>query len=250
MTSVARGLGRLVGSLTARSRGAEPHKLIPEATPDEIALMARFKDLTMTGIERQWALLTAVRHLNRAKIAGDIVECGVWRGGNMMLAKALCGVRSVARRFVLFDTFAGMSEPTAADVTHTQEPARERFEERREGEFSDWSRAGLDEVKANFARAGLLDDTVVFVPGRVEQTLRDPAHLPERIALLRLDTDWYESTKVELEVLYPRLASGGILIVDDYGHWLGARKAVDEYFASAPVFMSRIDYTARLVVKP
>jgi O-methyltransferase len=83
----------------------------------------------------------------------------------------------------------------------------------------------------------------------VEDTLPDQA--PERIALLRLDTDWYASTKHELEQLYPRLAEGGVLIVDDYGHYEGARRAVDEYFRAAgePVLLNRIDFSGRLVIK-
>lgn len=89
-----------------------------------------------------------------------------------------------------------------------------------------------------------------FVIGPVEETLI--TKVPERIALLRLDTDWYESTRAELEYLYPRLVVGGVLIVDDYGHWKGARKAVDEYFAAlgndAPL-LNRLDYTGRMAVR-
>lgn len=88
-----------------------------------------------------------------------------------------------------------------------------------------------------------------FIKGKVEDTLRDERNLPEKIAVLRLDTDWYESTKVELEVLYPRLRPGGVLIIDDYGYWQGARKAVDEYFADRPVLLHRIDHTCRVMVK-
>ena len=73
--------------------------------------------------------------------------------------------------------------------------------------------------------------------------------MPERIALLRIDTDWYESTRHELVHLYPRLSPGGVLIIDDYGHWQGARKAVDEYF-QAGLFLNHIDYTGRLAIKP
>jgi hypothetical protein len=92
-------------------------------------------------------------------------------------------------------------------------------------------------------------ERVHLVRGPVEETL--PAAAPERLALLRLDTDWYASTRHELEHLYPRLVDGGVLIVDDYGHWQGARQAVDEYFAGTapPPLLHRIDYTARIGVK-
>jgi hypothetical protein len=187
--------------------------------------------------------------LNAAGIEGDIVECGVFRGGNMMLAKELCRDISVARRFYLFDTFSGMSEPTDDDVSPVERPARETYQEVRRDTYTDWVYAPLEEVEENFRRNHLLDDSVFFIKGKVEDTLVDESQLPDRIALLRLDTDWYESTKIELEVLYPRLVSGGVLIIDDYGHWAGARKAVDEYFENEPVLLNRVDYTARLVLR-
>ncbi len=78
-----------------------------------------------------------------------------------------------------------------------------------------------------------------------------PKNVPEKISILRLDTDWYESTKHELNNLFPRLVSGGILIIDDYGHFQGSKKAVDEYFEENKIssFLFRIDYTGRLFVK-
>jgi len=104
-------------------------------------------------------------------------------------------------------------------------------------------------VQANLGRTGYPAERIHYVKGKVEETI--PATLPSRIALLRLDTDWYESTRHELQHLYPLLSTHGVLIIDDYGHWQGARQAVDEYFAASaePVFLHRVDYTARLVVK-
>ena len=100
------------------------------------------------------------------------------------------------------------------------------------------------------ALTGFPADRAVFVPGKVEETI--PASAPERIALLRLDTDWYESTYHELVHLYPRLEAGGVLILDDYGHFEGARRAVDRYFDEngARPLLTRVDYTARVGVKP
>ena len=94
---------------------------------------------------------------------------------------------------------------------------------------------------------GYPPEWVAYVEGLVEETITRSA--PTRIALLRLDTDWYESTHHELVHLYPQLERGGVLIVDDYGHFAGARKAVDEYFADDPILLSRIDYTGRMAVK-
>jgi O-methyltransferase len=224
-------------------------RVIPEISPAETALLERFSAYTMTGIERQWALISAISYLNANRIPGDVVECGVWRGGNMLIAKELCKGSPLARKFYLYDTFAGMSAPSAADVTSSGEPAEKTYRERQRSDHTDWVYASLDDVRDNFRNAGLLDDEVFFIKGKVEDTLRIEADLPKQIALLRLDTDFYESTKAELEVLYPRLVPGGVMIVDDYGHWRGARKAVDEYFRDAHPLLVRIDYTARLMVK-
>jgi O-methyltransferase len=224
-------------------------RVIPEISPAQAALLERFSAYTMTSVERQWALVGAIDYLNANRIPGDIVECGVWRGGNMLIAKELCKGAPLPRKFYLYDTFTGMAAPTGADVTMSGEPAEKTFRARERADYTDWVYASLDDVRGNFRDAGLLDDAAVFVKGKVEDTLRDAANLPGAIALLRLDTDFYESTKAELETLYPRLVPGGVLIVDDYGHWQGARKAVDEYFRDAHPLLIRIDYTARLMVK-
>jgi O-methyltransferase len=224
-------------------------KIIPEISAGEAALMRRYAPFTMTSIERQWALIKAVEYLNDNNIAGDFVECGVWRGGNLMIAKELCRQSAMERKFYLFDTFAGMSAPTAADTTHAGEDADATFRERVREDHVDWVYASLDDVRESFRRANLLDGRVIFVKGKVEDTLIEARNVPEKIALLRLDTDFYESTRTELEILYPRLVSGGVLIVDDYGHWQGARKAVDEYFKGAAMLWSRVDYTARMTLK-
>jgi hypothetical protein len=154
------------------------------------------------------------------------------------------------RRLHLFDTFSGMPSPTDVDrdLTGTAAARLLAAEDRATG--STWAASPLADVQRNLLGTGYPAELVEFVAGRVEETL--PTRAPERIAVLRLDTDWYESTRHELEHLYPRLAAGGVLIVDDYGHWQGARRAVDEYLAAtgARLFLSRIDYTGRLAVKP
>ena len=230
-------------------RAPRLERVIPEISPAQAALLQRFSAYTMTGTERRWALASAIAYLNANRIAGDIVECGVWRGGNMLIAKELCKGAKLARRIYLYDTFTGMSAPTETDVTWWGEPADKMLRERQRSGHTDWAYASLDDVRDNFRKAGLLDEQVIFIKGKVEDTLRVEANLPKAIALLRLDTDFYESTKAELEVLYPRLVPGGVMIVDDYGHWQGARKAVDEYFRDAHPLLIRIDFTARLLVK-
>ena len=212
-------------------------------------IIARVGPYTMTSLERRASLLGAVDHIARHRIAGDIVECGVWRGGSMMaVALALMARGDTSRNLCLYDTFEGMSEPTEADRAISGESAKAQLERTQRNEAV-WAVAGLDDVQANLWSTGYPRERIHFVKGRVEETI--PATLPQRIALLRLDTDWYESTRHELTHLYPLLSRHGVLIIDDYGHWQGARQAVDEYFATSaePVFLHRVDYTARLLVK-
>ena len=213
------------------------------------AIVERVAPFTMTSLERRAGLIGAIDHVVRHGIAGDIVECGVWRGGSMMAAAlALMARGDTSRDLWLYDTFEGMSEPTMADASVSGESAAAQLARTRRG-TGVWCEAGLDDVRANLASTGYPAERLHFVAGKVEDTT--PATLPSRIALLRLDTDWYESTCHELAHLYPLLSCHGVLVIDDYGHWQGARKAVDEYFAGwgAAAFLHRVDYTARLLVK-
>jgi O-methyltransferase len=232
-------------------RSLETPGALPDATARDLDTIRRVRAYTMTSAERQWALINAVRYVVQARVAGDIVECGVWRGGAAMAAAlTLLGEGAGDRRLWLYDTFAGMTEP-APDSDGSAAVDEWRQHRRRDGE-SDWCRASLEDVRANMELTGYPAEHVRYVKGSIEETLRDPMNIPDRIAVLRLDTDWYESTRIELEKLYPRLAAGGVLIIDDYGYWQGARKAVDEFFAAgvAPILLNRIDETGRIGVKP
>jgi hypothetical protein len=168
----------------------------------------------------------------------------------MAVARTLieCGERT--RPLHLFDTFEGMSSPGERDFDMDGKQANDLLRtQSKDDPESVWCYAPLDEVRAGLARTGYDLSLVHFVKGKVEDTI--PEHAPARIAILRLDTDWYESTRHELEHLYPRLSAGGVLIIDDYGHWAGCRQAVDEYFASRNfrVLLNRIDYSGRIAVK-
>ena len=207
----------------------------------------------MTGEARLHALVDAVGYLERRRVQGAFVECGVWRGGSVLaMVLTLQDMQAPVRDLYLYDTFEGMTRPTPADTSRFQPPALESWEEaggRPYDEFFNPDSFDEDSVRRTVLSSGYPEERVHLVRGPVEETL--PAAAPERIALLRLDTDWYESTRHELEHLYPRLVEGGVLILDDYGHWEGARKAVDEYFSAvaAPLLLNRIDYTARIAVK-
>jgi O-methyltransferase len=208
----------------------------------------RVAPYTMTSPERIAAVCDAVSYATRAGIPGAYVECGVWRGGSSMAAAlSLLALGDSERQLYLFDTFEGMSAPSEHDLRANDRTAAADILESSNSADIMWCRASLEDVTANMASTGYPPGNVTYCKGMVESTL--PGQAPEQIAILRLDTDWYESTRHELEHLYPRLAVGGVLIVDDYGYWAGARKAVDEYFAGRPILLNRIDRTGRIAVK-
>lgn len=222
----------------------------PDLPSEFKQIYARCAPFTMTSPERMYGLYEAVRHVIRDGVAGDVVECGVWRGGSSMLAAETLLMLGQSRDIWLYDTFEGMPEPSERDVDHQGLQVAERWDEiKRDRSSNVLALASREEAETNLARTALPSERLHFVAGRVEATI--PAETPERIAILRLDTDWFDSTYHELVHLYPRLAVGGVLIVDDYGHWQGARAAVDRYFdeiGGGPL-LTRLDYTGRLAVK-
>ena len=205
----------------------------------------------MAEVENMYALYKATRYIVASGIPGDFVECGVWKGGSaMVIALTLMHMGETNRKIYLYDTFEGMPKPTSVDKTITGGLlALDRWKKGQKKGHNAWCFSPIDEVRTTLESTGYPKKNFVFVKGKVEETL--PNTRPSAIALLRLDTDFYESTKCELVHLYPLLHSGGILIIDDYGCWKGVQKAVDEYLHSyhISIFLNRVDDTCRLGVK-
>lgn len=217
-----------------------------------LQIITQTKPYTLTTPERIASLVNAVNYVVENNIEGDIVECGVWKGGSSMAAMAaLIHKKDITREIYLYDTYEGMSAPTEEDKVFTGTSAEAMLESSDVNDSTSvWCYSSIEEVKANVATINYPTQKLHFVKGKVEDTI--PQTIPTKIAVLRLDTDWYQSTKHELEHLYPLLVSGGVLIIDDYGHWEGARKAVDEYIAKhkLQILLNRIDYTGRIAIKP
>ncbi len=251
MLAAARRVLRTFGLDVVRYAPPPPAQRPPDFDADERAIFKRVRPFTLTSEERVSALVRAVRYVVAAGIPGDFVECGVWRCGSMMavaLTLLQSGVRD--RSLHLFDTYGGMTEPAEVDVDAQGAAAAPRFLAERTGpDASTWCYAPEEEARTNMLSTGYPADRLRFVKGRVEDTI--PGCAPERIALLRLDTDWYGSTLHELRHLYPRLAVGGVLLLDDYGYWRGCQKATDEYLATlaSPPLLCRIDLAGVIAVK-
>ncbi len=217
----------------------ERDRYIDITDPDFWRICAKCVPYTLVSVPRLYDLYRSVRYVCDAAVPGDLVECGVLLGGAVMLMAetlTLCGDRD--RRIYLYDTFCGSPRHTAADVDFTGRP------------FEEWSTADfLPDTRANLALADFPADRYEIIVGPVQDTISRWA--PDMACLVRLDTDTYSSTLAELQQLYPRLAVGGVLSVDDYGFCVGCRKAVDRYFRhfQAPILLHRIDYTGRSGIK-
>ena len=219
--------------------------------PEFMEIFEQVRKYTMTTVERLYALWSYTGYLCLAELEGDVVECGVWRGGSVMTVALEMLRRGQTDRMIwLYDTFAGLPRPEAVDVDVLGNRAIDGWEAHTlPNGRTLWAYADEDDVRRNMARTGYPDKSMKFVAGMVEVTL--PAAAPERIALLRLDTDWYASYKHVLNTLYDRVVPGGVIIFDDYGHFDGARKAVDEFRAERRITspLLRVDYSCRLMMK-
>jgi len=183
------------------------------------------KKYTMTEPNGIISLLEAVRYIEENKIKGTYVECGVWKGGSIMaIIKQLQNLNITNRNIILYDSFEGSENHSKFDISTVEKFSGKKY-------MDNWNEAvtaSEKEVRTNIAYMGYDKSLIQFIVGQVENTI--PENNIKEIALLRLDTDFYESTKIELEYLFPKLSKGGIVIIDDYSLWQGSKKATDEYF--------------------
>jgi len=209
------------------------------------------KDFSMTSVTRMYTLYNSIKYILDNNIEGDIVECGVWKGGSIMLCvDILLNCNKKNRKIWLYDTYKGMSRPTDKDINSGfRERAFYKWKHRQKATHNNWCYSPISNVKENLHSTGYPEENLKFIVGKVEDTI--PREIPNKISLLHLDTDWYESTYHELKHLFPLLSKNGVLIVDDYGFWQGSRDAVDQYFKenSIKLLFNRIDYNGRLFIK-
>ena len=225
--------------------------LIVEASDEELREFKIIDEISLTSQPNKWSLLQSLKHVKDNNVDGDIVETGVFKGANLVLINNFLNKHHLKKKNFAYDTYSGQSEPTDLDFDIKGTSMKKKFSDYKEKNIIPVY-CSLDNVKNNIKRYSKNDlDQIIFIKGKVENTLTLEKNVPLKISLLRLDTDFYESLKISLEILYPRLVSGGVLIIDDYGHFKGAKIAVDNFFKDKKnIWMHRVDYTCRLIVKP
>lgn len=200
------------------------------------------RSYSMISKERFMENIKAVEYIEKNNIKGCIIEIGVWKGGSilsMMLASQLYS--NVPREFHLYDTFEGMTLSSEADKDINNISAQHLINQ---NPFLKCI-SGLEEVQNNIRR-----HCQIKAEYHVGDILKNK-FVPNQIAILRLDTDWYESTKYELDTFYDSVSPGGVILIDDYGHWQGCKKAVDEFLEKHPeITLYTTDYTGRYFYKP
>jgi len=244
---VKTNLGRESSKLWRKFRAPAGMKELPPKYPQDFSefskqLLEQVRPCTMTSPERIITLEYAVRYLVKANIPGDLVETGVGAGGSMMAAAyTLLELHAGERDLYLYDTYAGMATPSDRDISILGKPAMRKYARKvKDGECT-WHNYPIELVRDNMLKTGYDESRIKLVKGLVQDTL--PGHGSSSIALLRLDTNLYESTCCEMEELFPKLSVGGVFIVDDYNRWIGQREAIDEYFDKHNINMllTRID---------
>tara|TARA_B100001093_G_scaffold114764_1_gene107102 strand:- start:1956 stop:2732 length:777 start_codon:yes stop_codon:yes gene_type:complete len=227
-------------------------KNFPETSEFEKELFNICSNYSMTSHDRMFSLMKSLEYVIQNNVEGDLVECGVWKGGNLIVFQKYVEKFNLNKKIFAYDTFEGMSQPDEIDKTFEGESAsiqldkleKKNVDRKKNILIADCS---LEEVKNNFEK-NTNKNNLICIKGKVEDTLLKDENLPKKISILRLDTDWYSSTKKELEILYPLLEKNGILLIDDYGYWQGAKKAVDEFFKDKKVTMFKIDFTGRMII--
>lgn len=204
----------------------------------------------------------AIRYVMDNYVEGAIVECGVGEGNFEAVCISELVARGQTRDIYMFDTFSGLTEPGQNDFTSDDTPFYKMTNDEVVAEWNkhvvseglnNWCYCSIDRVQNRLNAYDYDHSKLHYIVGDVMDTLADPANIPEQIAILRLDTDWYKSSKFELQQLYSKVVSGGLIIFDDYNHWMGQKQATDEFFAElnhTPILMPVETLKAVSMIKP
>ena len=216
---------------------------IAEASIDEKKMLNHFRKISLASELNLWSIYKSLIYINDNNLNGDLVECGIYNGSTLSFIGKISDELNISKKIWGYDTFDGFIPDTITKYDTDVKTGKQIVYNKDDIFFS------LEQVVKNIKSNDNNFDKYTLIKGDVLKTLDDENNLPEKISFLRLDTDIYATTKKQLEILYPKLVSGGILHIDDYGWCPGVRKAVDEYFKDTKIWLHRIDFTCRLLIK-
>ena len=209
-------------------------------------ILKRSENYINASLPNRWGIIQSLQHVKRNKIKGDIVETGVFHGGGIIFLNDILKYLKLKKTIWGYDTFEGIPN---INLKKDRILGSKKIKHVKKSDNMDKNMyPTLDTVKNNLKKNNVKNQ-INLIKGDTKKTLKINKHLPKKISFLRLDTDFYESTLNELKTFYPKISKNGILMIDDYGHHVGCRKAVDEYFKNKKIWLHRIDYTARLIIK-
>jgi len=222
------------------------HEFIAEASEEKLEMINSFEKISLTSKTNLWSIFQSIEYINNKNIAGDIVECGIYNGFTIAFMNQILIKNYLDKVIWGYDTFEdGFLKETISDKDILTIKKKVFNIDNDKTKFFT-----LEEVILNIKKfSEYNDDKFRLIKGDIIKTLDSEENIPKKISFLRLDTDLYETTKKQLEILYPRLTPGGILHIDDYGWMGGVRDAVDEYFKDQKIWLHRVDMTCRYLIK-
>jgi O-methyltransferase len=202
--------------------------------------------LVNASLPNRWAIFQSLQHIKNFKIKGDIVETGVFHGGGLILLNDSLKYLKIKKKIWGYDTFEGVPSINPNKDQILGGKAINTNQDQFNKDELIYPR--IKTVKKLLKKNGF-KKLPFLIKGDTKKTLKIKKNIPKKISLLRLDTDFYDSILNELKILYPKVSKNGIIIIDDYGHHVGCKKAVDKFFKKKKVWLHRVDYTARLIIK-
>ena len=224
--------------------------MIIEMDSKSEALIKASSEYTFKSKLEMWTVICCLRNIINQKIDGDIVETGVWKGGTLILVKKILEDYEAKKKIIGFDTFeGGFEKPSELD-----KKIRYGFKEKgnlynKTFNYKKFETSSLNNTLSNIKKNCKNIEELYLIKGKIENTLEKENI--KKISLLMLDTDYYESTKFALEKLYDKVSQNGIIYIDDYGNWKGAKQAVDEFFEKKKInpFLIRTSSASRIFIK-
>jgi len=219
---------------------------IAEANQLEMNNLNIFEKKCLASKSNLWSIYQSIYHIKNKNISGDIVECGIYNGYTLTFIYKLLKENNIDRLIWGYDSFEdGFFKDTISSKDKVSIKNKSFDITNDKTTFFT-----IDQVKSNIKQlTNFNDNKIKFIKGNIINTLQLEKNIPKQISFLRMDTDIYETTKTQLEILYPRLSNGGVLHIDDYGWMSGVKDAVDKYFKDKKIWLHRVDLTCRYLIK-